>query len=248
MTRLAMMLAGAAGAALTITACTPPHPHHHAGAALKSIAALDCPESQGELTRKSAATDGKSCLYADDAGAEVTLQLIGLDATDPKTALAPLETQLRAELPQTANVAGQKATDDDKVDIDLPGIHIHADGKDNANVNVGGVSVNAHDHADRADKSAVVTVGHPGSGAAGVTVNARDSGAEIRVDEPGTGVRRTVILVSDTPGPNGYKLAGYEARGPSDGPLAVASVKAKSEEHDDLYHDMGKLLERNVGR
>ena len=233
------------GAGPDITPPPPPHPNHPPRALKKPTTGR---KSKGKGTRKSAAADGKSCLYADNAGAEVTLRLISLASTDPRAALAPLEAELRAELPRGANSAGPKATDDDRVDIDLPGIHIHADGKDNANVNVGGASVNAHDHAGQADKSAVVTVGQAKPGAAGVTVNARDSGAEIHVDEPGSGVRLTVVLVSDTAGPNGYKLAGYEARGPSDGPLAVASVKAKSEEHDDLYHDMGKLLERNVGR
>ncbi len=247
MTRVAILLAGAA---LALAACSPPHPHHEAPAALRSVTTLDCPESQGDLTRKSAASDGKSCLYADDAGAEVTLQLIGLDGVDPKAALAPLENQLRGELPPRPADATKKGSDNDRVDIDLPGVHIHADGKDNAKVDVGGVTVNAHDSAAKAASpdSVSIAAGHPGTNRGGVTVDAADNGAEIHVNEPGAGVRLTVVLASDAAGPNGYRLAGYEARGPLGGPLVVASAKAKSEDHDDLYHDMGKLLERNVGK
>ena len=228
MKRLAVMLAGAGLAMLALTACTPPHPHHHADTPLKAIARLDCPDDVGELKRKSAAADGKSCLYADDDGAQVTLQLIGLAGQDPKTALAPLEAQLKTELP----MSGASTSENDKVDIDLPGIHIHANGDD-------------HDGAaGKTHGSASVETKTPGGG---VSLNANDNGAEIHVSEPGAGVRLTYILASDTAGPNGYKLAGYEARGPLGGPLAVASVKGKDKEHDDLFHDLGDLLRHNVG-
>jgi hypothetical protein len=39
-------------------------------------AALDCPATQGDLTRKSQAADGKTCTYASADGAEVTLRLL----------------------------------------------------------------------------------------------------------------------------------------------------------------------------
>jgi hypothetical protein len=56
------------------------------------------------------------------------------------------------------------------------------------------------------------------------------------------------ILASDTPGPHGYRMAAYEARGPSAGPLAVASILAKDHEsHDELRHEVRDLLARNVG-
>ena len=230
MIRFAIAAAGVGVAALTLAACTPPHPRHHTEAALKTIAALDCPATQGDLTRKSAAADGKSCLYGDDQGGQVTLQLIDLAGQDPAAALAPLEAQLKAEMPAAAAAkAGAPPTDKDRVDIDLPGIHIHANGNDDATVQVaGGAGGNA------------VAVAKPG-----VSVFAHDNGAEVRVNEPGSGVRRSFILASDTPGPSGYKTVGYEARGPVGGPLVVASAKAKSD--DDLKDDMRDLLRLNVG-
>lgn len=64
---------------------------------------LDCPLNAGEMTRVSAAVDGKSCSYHEADGAEVTLKLVpvtgGVDAT-----LAGIEAELKAEagMPATA--------------------------------------------------------------------------------------------------------------------------------------------------
>ena len=93
------------------------------------------------------------------------------------------------------------------------------------------------------DGNTVVDDGKPG----GVNIEAHDNGAEIRVDDSHGGVRRVFFLASDTPGPNGYKVAGYEARGPAAGPLAVATMLTKSDDHDQLRHDAERLLRLNVG-
>lgn len=64
---------------------------------------LDCPVTSGDLTRVSDAPDGKSCVYKEKDGAEVTLKLVnlqgGLDAT-----LNGLEAELMkaAAAPQAA--------------------------------------------------------------------------------------------------------------------------------------------------
>ena len=229
--------------ALALAACTPPHPHRHIDAALKTIASLDCPATQGDLTRQSAAADGKSCLYGDDQGGQVTLQLIDLAGQDPGAALAPLEAQLKAEMPDVAGAtAGAAPTDKDRVDIDLPGIHIHANGDNDATVQVAGGTSGQNVAVTDQNGGSRVTVAKPG-----VSVFAHDNGAEIRVNEPGSGVRRSFILASDNPGPNGYKAVGYEARGPLGGPLVVASVKTKSDDHDSMKDDMRDLLRLNVG-
>ncbi len=243
-------------AAFALAACTPPHPHPHPKAALKSIDTLSCPGSQGDLTRKAVSADGKTCQYVNERGDQITLQLITLDGGDVTAALTPLETSLRAELPNAAasdkdadgddkpGAASKSAaggSDKDRVDIDLPGIHIHADGKaggGNDQVRIGKtVSIK--------DGKTVVTESK--SGSAGVSVDAHDKGAEIHVNEPGGGIRQTFILASDTPGPHGYKLASYQARGPEGGPIVVASVLSRSDEQEDLRHDLGELLKANVG-
>ena len=60
-------------------------------------------------------------------------------------------------------------------------------------------------------------------------------------------MRRTFILASDDAGPNGFKVAGYDARGPEGGPLVVASMLAKEDDHDRLSDDIRELLRLNVG-
>lgn len=256
MTKFAIVAAGVSVAALALAACTPPRPHHHPDAALKTISSLDCPDTQGELTLKDRAGDGKSCRYADDSGGEVTLQLIDLAGGDAKAALAPIEAQLKAEMPAAAagKAGGAAGNDNDRVDIDLPGIHIHANGKDDAKVDAGGVAINAQgqDGTVRVGKSVTVNNGgaviaQTGPGGAGVSINAQDNGAEIRVNEPGSGVRLFFLRAGDQPGPHGYRMVGYEARGPAGGPLAVASMKTKSDDHDNLKDDARDLLRRNVG-
>ena len=234
-----LMLSGVGACALMLGACTPPHPHHHADATLKTIATLDCPDSQGDLTRKSQSSDGKTCVYASGAGGSVTMQLVALNGQDAKTALAPLETQLKAELPPGTDTKADTSGDSGRVDIDLPGIHIHASGKDDAKIDVGGQGGKL---VVKDGQSTTVSTNGPG-----VSIDAHDKGAEININESGTGVRVSYILASDAAGPNGYKVIGYEARGPSAGPIAVVTVKSKSDDADDLRDDARDLLKRNVG-
>ena len=92
--RLASLLATGAALALPLAACSPPHPHARIP---RTISALDCPQSEGDLTRKSQAGDGKSCLYASDSG-EVSLRLLALDGANAGAVLDPIEASLRSEI------------------------------------------------------------------------------------------------------------------------------------------------------
>lgn len=235
-----------AGAALALAGCHPPHPH--AAAPLRAVSSLDCPDTQGDLTRKSAAADGKTCVYATEAGDQVTLQVVALNGGDTRAALQPIEAQLKTEVPtagaETSAAAAPGVPDKDRVDINLPGIHIHANGDGHADVDTAGVHVAAHDHGGSGD-NAVVQV--DGMGSKGVTVNAGEGGAQIHIDEGGSGVRARFIVASETAGPHGYRMAGYEVRGPAGGPIVVAEVLAKSDDQDDLRHDIHALIRRNVG-
>ena len=230
MTKFTLFLGAAGAIAVGIAGCTPPHIHHHGDAALKTISTLTCPDTQGDLTRKSQAPDGKSCDYSSASGDDVTLQLVSLSGQDANAALDPIQTQLKSELPANAGTKDGDSTDHGRVDIDLPGIHIHAndtdknDSKGNAKIDVGG-----------------------GDGSGGVHVQANDGGAQVSVNESGSGVRLAYVLTSDTAGPHGYKVVGYDARGPHDGPLAVVIVKSKASDADDLRDDAKALLKLNVG-
>ena len=97
-------------------------------------------------------------------------------------------------------------------------------------------------------RSTSANPGHDSAGnGTGVSIDAHDKDARISINESGSGVRLSYIQASDNPGPHGYKSVGYDARGPSAGPLAVVSMKSKSDDVDDLREAARALLKRNVG-
>ena len=101
-----LLLLAASTLALTTAACGPKPP--------AARATLDCPQSQGDLTRTSASADGKTCTYATSSGAEVTLQLVST-AGGVDNALSAIETTLLAGRVASAEEAndGKDATDKD---------------------------------------------------------------------------------------------------------------------------------------
>ncbi|MGZ8370421.1 MAG: hypothetical protein ACXWVH_05130, partial [Caulobacteraceae bacterium] len=144
---------------------------------------------------------------------------------------------------------------DGHVKIDLPGIHIDADGdNDGAKLNIGGVHINADGEND-----AVHIVRKPKTGwGRSFSIDANNSGAVIRVDGGSrVNVKSMLILASEKPGPNGDRVAGYIARGPRTGPLVVATIRALKKEGEggvhmdesggDLFKDAGRLVKKNAG-
>ncbi|MBV8684910.1 MAG: hypothetical protein JO111_18705 [Caulobacteraceae bacterium] len=245
MTRI-LVAAGLAVASLA--GCTPPHPGWHARSALRRISALTCPQEQGDLQLKPGSEAARSCVYVTDDGDTVTLQLLDLNGADADTALRPIEAQLAADVPTASREVPAPAAPGpgtDRVDIDLPGLHIHTRDDGRTNVDTAGVHVTAND--DRAGEPGQAQVSVNAGGRAGVKVNAHEGGAQIRVNESGPGIRRDYVLQSETPGPNGFRLAAYEARGPAGGPLVVAQILGKDSDADDLRHDVRRLLALNVG-
>ena len=247
-------LASAGLLVLGLAACHPPHPHdfsHHD----RQISALDCPPREGDLSLQGAATP-RSCTYAGDEGDQVTLQLVDLKGTDSHAAIAAMEAQVNAELPDalrkssTDAAAGSSGGEHDAdepgehTNIDLPGIHIHSNSNGRADVNVGGVNVSANDHGSH-HGDAHVTV--DGGSHGGVVVDSNEGGAQVRIQANGKGVRMMYFLTSDNPGPHGYRVAGYQARGPAQGPIVVATMFSKRKDDDDLRHDVSALLRHNIG-
>ena len=126
----------------------------------------------------------------------------------------------------------------DHANIDLPGLHIHADnGK--ADIQLPGFAV----HAD-GDKAQVST----GFGASQTTVvNAGDGGAEIRAGDVTANGADLVYVLSGQPGAQGYRATGYIARGPRAGPLVVGQFKAKHDgNHDWKGNGLDRLVKMNV--
>jgi hypothetical protein len=234
--------------AASLTGCTPPHPRTSPKNALRQISALTCPQEQGDLQLKPGSEAPRSCVYVTDDGDTVTLQLVDLNGADPDVALQPIEAQLAAEVPAASRDAAPPALSTpgaDRVDIDLPGLHIHTHNDGQASVDTAGVHVTANGDQDGGAGQAQVSVN--AGGHAGVRVNAHEGGAQIRVNESGPGIRRDFVLQSETPGPNGFRLAAYEARGPAGGPVVVARILGKDSDEDDLRHDVRRLLALNVG-
>jgi hypothetical protein len=239
-------------AALACASCTPPH-RHAQNHDLRRVSSLECPAEQGDLALKSGGSGQARCVYATDNGAQVTLELIDLGDADADAALRPMEALLKAEIPGAADQPGpDKAAnhaeahptggdDQDRVDLDLPGLHIHTHGDGRADVDTAGVHVHADDTGGRHTGKAEVSVG------GGVRIDAHDGGAQIRIAEEGSGIRLNYVLESDAAGPHGYRVGAYEARGPSGGPLVVAQILGKDKESDDLRHDVHQLLKLNVG-
>ena len=120
---------------------------------------------------------------------------------------------------------------DGNVRVSLPGIHVVANEKnDSAQVTVGPIHIDA--------------------GGDGATVHMR---RDVRLrgealNPERRGVRATFIYTgADLPA--GYRFVGYEAGGPTRGPITVAIVKSRSEGPDggDLYPDVKKLVRKNGG-
>lgn len=129
-------------------------------------------------------------------------------------------------------------TQGDKADVRLPGISVKADG-DNADVRVGPITIKADDSTGNVNINANDTQ---------MSVRSQDDAAEIRTRHKGSGTRATYILADDTPGPGGWRMVGYEARGPEGGPLVIAVVRSKERHNDDDVFDSAKaLVRRNAG-
>lgn len=230
---------------------------------LKVVEALQCPEMQGVLTRKgSAQAGGKVCTYTGPKGAEVELHLVDLEGEPSSEVLQSFEHQLARSLPQTlAEVRARQAKDAAKdaqvraeeaeqaaaeaqaaagesARVHLPGISIDAHG-DKARVRIGGLSINADDTGGtvnvRSDDETV-------------DINATEAGAEVRTRSAGDATRSTWMLTDDHASNQGWRMVGYEARGPMGGPIVVATVRTKDGEQDAVLDAARALLTLNVGR
>ncbi len=236
-------------AAIVITACAPPHLRHGGWrAALHPVSQLQCPPDQDNLHLKTAAPDLKSCLYSGDDGAEVQLQLLQAPG-DPGDVLGPIESQLKTLLPTPPATPAPVGTparpggpDRKQVDISLPGLSIHA-GDQAANIRIGGLHINADSENDTVHLTGAGDPMRRGQ----FTIDANDNGAVIRGEGRGPDVSSSLILASDRPGPDGWRVVGYQARGPRSGPLVVATFKVKAaQDHEETFNAAKRLAERSA--
>ena len=248
---------------------------------LKVVNTLQCPQTQGTLTRKgSASAGGRACTYAGPRGTEVILHLVPLDGASPAEALKAFEDRLSTSLPQAvgqlqagaeaarAQAEGDRAEADaaraaseaEAADVDrarvtgpgldiraegddatvrMPGLHIEADG-DKASVRIGGF------HIDANDASGTVNIQGSDEGDT-VSVQAHEDTAEIRTSASGDATRANWILTDNRASPEGWRLVGYEARGPVGGPLVVATIRSRDRDRGRAFEDAKDLVTLNVG-
>jgi hypothetical protein len=205
---------------------------------------LDCPEREGDLRLISAATNGRACAYRGEDGAEVELRLAA--AGD----LPPLETELRALIPgsEAPPLPPQppepplppEPVDGEDGHVRIPGVlDVRSEG-DRAYVRLPGMTVEAQ------GENADVRIG--GEDGDTVRVRAHDGGATVRVAEPADDgdIRSTFLATSDKPGPAGWRVAGYQARGQAEGPVVIGVLRAREERRGRLMDDVEDLLDRNV--
>lgn len=251
---------------------------------LKVVEALQCPQTQGSLTRKgSASAEGTVCTYVGPKGAEVSLHIVPLDGKTPTDILKTFEDRLSRDLPEalaqlqaaadadaarveaeaaraaadtagaaaeTAGAAGERASvrapgvriesQGDDASVRLPGVQIETRG-DRSSVRIGGLHIDADDSAG----SARVT-GTSGDGD-DVSINAHDDSAEIRARAAGPATRTSWILTNNQPSATGWRMVGYEARGPVGGPLVVATIRSRDANRDRVMEDARALVRLNVG-
>ena len=121
--------------------------------------------------------------------------------------------------------------------VRLPGMAVDTNG-DNARVRIGGFSI------DASEGSQAVAIS---SSDESVSIQAHDDAAEIRTRAPGSATRVTYILTDNAASEAGWRLVGYEARGPQGGPIVVATVRAKDRNNDSVFDDAKDLVTLNVG-
>jgi hypothetical protein len=130
--------------------------------------------------------------------------------------------------------------DGDDATVSLPGMRIETRG-DKASVRIGGFHINADD----SDGSARIS-SDSGNGDT-VNINARDDAAEIRSSTGGEATRTRWILTDTRTTNTGWRLVGFEARGPVGGPLVVATVHSRERDRESAFEDARALVALNVG-
>jgi len=210
-------------------------------APLRTPAVLDCPVSEGALTRTFRAVDGGTCDYQGPAGEWVRLSLIDLNGRSASEVLAPSKAALYALAPvydpPAANL-GDEAGEVTKVD--LPFIHVRTVG-DRADVKLFGIKI----HADGDNTDVNLSRGRKHT-----VVRAGLKGAQVTSEEIGrTNASLLYVLAADRRMPSGYWTVGYVAKGPVNGPLVKAefrTTRKKNKVREGDHGDVGRLIDRNL--
>lgn len=163
--------------------------------------------------------------------------------------------QARADAARARADAQATAADADRASIRAPGVSVDAQG-DDASVRLPGMQVETRGeqasvriggfHIDANDSDGSVNV-EGGDAADNVSIRARNDAAEVRAVASGEATRVSWILTDSRPSPAGWRLVGYEARGPVGGPLVVATVRSRDRNRGRMFEDAKALVALNAG-
>lgn len=237
--------------------------------ALKVISALQCPSDQGSLTRVgSASVDGRTCTYAGPRGAEVKLHLVDMNGRSSEDVLKAFQLELvpansgRSATVVTNNTTREEATEvtapgvkvrssgDEDASVHLPGLKIDSKG-DNATIKMPGMSIEAEGERARIKIGGLVINADDSNSNVSTTdgslsVNANENGALVHTRSR-QAVRATMIHAMAKPAPSDWRVVGYEARGPSSGPLVVATFRTRDRDEQAILDSVRELVILNVG-
>jgi hypothetical protein len=202
-------------------------------AQLKASADAEKARMQADLARANADT---AAAAADAAGARADAAAVRADAAGAQADRAAASAD-RASV-RAPGVAIEAEGDD--ASVRLPGMRIETKG-DQASVRIGGFHIDAND----SDGSSRVRASS-GSGDS-VSVNAQNDAAEIRTSAGGEATRTSWMLSDNRETESGWRMVGFEARGPVGGPLVVATVRSKDTNRGRAFDDARDLVTLNVG-
>jgi hypothetical protein len=197
----------------------------------------------------------QSVARMDEARQNADQARVEADAARAEADGARVEADAARQVADTASVSGPGVNIEaqgDRARVSLPGIHVDADG-DKANVRIGGFTIRANEggnsNSNTNTRSSNVSVRGDltSDSQEAVSINANDAGAQIRRRAPGDATRQTFMLTDNHPSDAGWRLVGYEARGPQGGPIVVATVRARERHSDRVFDDARDLVALNVG-
>ncbi|KQY91339.1 hypothetical protein [Brevundimonas sp. Root1423] len=195
-------------------------------AQLRASADAEKARMQADLARASAdtaaATADAAAVQADAAGAQADRAAAQADRASVRAPGVAIEAE------------------GDDASVRLPGMRIETKG-DQASVRIGGFHIDAND----SDGSARVRASSGGGDS--LSVNAQNNAAEIRTSAAGEATRTSWILSDNRETESGWRLVGFEARGPVGGPLVVATVRSKDTNRGRAFEDAKDLVTLNVG-
>ncbi|HYF22907.1 MAG TPA: methyltransferase type 11 [Caulobacteraceae bacterium] len=193
-----------------------------------TIAKVDKAEAEARAEAAAAEAEAKAAV-AEAKTAEAEARAAADAARDAVSA----QEDVRVSLPGIT-----VRTEGDKTVVRMPGLRVDATDGGDAKVNVAGVKIDAHDGHGTVSVDA---------GDEQVNVSAQDDSAKIRTRKKGEGLRMSYVLVDEQPSPRGWRLVGYEARGPASGPVVAAVVRSKDRKEDAVFDAAKALVKANVG-